>query len=115
MAQFKMANVSNLEELLLYENGLLGKKTNYTDGVPVTYTKQLREKKCAIFEFTCPLNKRGKQMKVKNDRYLFIYPPIFIRPLKHQTVEIVGEQRVKETCLKSYVFNLGKERNYYAM
>ena len=25
MAQFKMANVSNLEELLLYENGLLGK------------------------------------------------------------------------------------------
>ena len=54
-------------------------------------------------------------MKVKNDRYLFIYPPIFIRPLKLQTVEIVGEQRVKETCLKSYVVNLGKERNYYAM
>ena len=25
MAQFKMANVLNLEELLLYENGLLGK------------------------------------------------------------------------------------------
>ena len=38
MAQFKMANVSNLEELLLYENGLLG-KTTYTDGVPETYTK----------------------------------------------------------------------------
>ena len=54
MAQFKMANVSNLEELLLYENGLLG-KTNYTYGVPETYTKQLREKKCAIFGFTCPL------------------------------------------------------------
>ena len=30
-------------------------KTNYTDGVPETYTKQLREKKCAIFGFTCPL------------------------------------------------------------
>lgn len=30
-------------------------KTDYTDGVPETYTKQLREKKCAIFGFTCPL------------------------------------------------------------
>ena len=30
-------------------------KTNYTDGVPETYTKQLREKKGAIFGFTCPL------------------------------------------------------------
>ena len=31
-------------------------KTNYTDGVPETYTKQLREKKSAIFGFTCPLS-----------------------------------------------------------
>ena len=49
-----MANVSNLEELLLYENGLLGKKI-----LPMVYLKHILnsylKKKGAIFGFTCPL------------------------------------------------------------
>ena len=44
MAQFKMANVSNLEELFQGENGLL-RKNNYTFEVLDIFAKQLCEKK----------------------------------------------------------------------
>lgn len=33
-----------------------GEKTNYTDGVPETYTKQLREKKMCDFWVYMPFN-----------------------------------------------------------
>ena len=44
-----MANVSNLEELLQIENGLLKKKTNGTFGVLDIFTKNLCENKMNVF------------------------------------------------------------------
>ena len=49
IAPFKMANVSNLEELLQIENGLLKKKTNSTFGVLDIFTKNLCENKMNVF------------------------------------------------------------------
>ena len=49
IAPFKMANVSNLEELLQIENGLLKKKTNSSFGVLDIFTKNLCENKMNVF------------------------------------------------------------------
>ena len=54
MAPFKMVNVSNLEELLQSENGLLRKNTNGTFGVLDIFTKHLREKKMNVFWIYMP-------------------------------------------------------------
>ena len=54
IAPFKMANVSNLEELLQIENGLLEKKTNGTFGVLDIFTKNLCENKMNVFWIYMP-------------------------------------------------------------
>ena len=54
IAPFKMANVSNLEELLQIENGLLKKKTNSTFGVLDIFTKNLCENKMNVFWIYMP-------------------------------------------------------------
>ena len=48
MAPFKMASVSNLEELLQSKNGLL-RKTNGTFGILYIFTKQLCQKKIYVY------------------------------------------------------------------
>ena len=55
IAPFKMANVSNLEELLQSENGLLRKK-NGTFGVLDIFTKHLFEKKMNFLWVYMPFN-----------------------------------------------------------
>ena len=54
IAPFKMANVSNLEELFQIENGLLEKKTNGTFGVLDIFTKNLCENKMNVFWIYMP-------------------------------------------------------------
>ena len=55
IAPFKMANVSNLEELLQIENGLLiKKKTNGTFSVLDIFTKNLCENKMNVFWIYMP-------------------------------------------------------------
>ena len=54
IAPFKMANVSNLEELLQIENGLLKKKTNSSFGVLDIFTKNLCENKMNVFWIYMP-------------------------------------------------------------
>ena len=55
IAPFKMANVSNLEELLQIENGfLIKKKTNGTFSVLDIFTKNLCENKMNVFWIYMP-------------------------------------------------------------
>ena len=69
IAPFKMANVSNLEELLQIENGLLKKKTNGTFGVLDIFTKNLCENKMNVFWVYMPskqLSLSGVSRKSEN-------------------------------------------------
>ena len=69
IAPFKMANVSNLEELIQIENGLLKKKTNGTFSLLDIFTKNLCENKMNVFWVYMPskqLSLSGVSRKSEN-------------------------------------------------